>query len=70
MPIRLKDHTNVEDFNRAVGDLQPQLLTSRIDRSLKLVRDVVFAEYNGGRGEYKLFLKNFKDLDFENFERS
>ena len=47
--IKLKDHTDINSFNKAVDDIPLMGSTTRIDRALRLTQRELFKEENGGR---------------------
>ena len=49
LSIKLNEYPDADDFAQAVKKLEPQKLTTRIDRALVIARDQFFDEDHGGR---------------------
>ena len=47
--IKMKDHTDISSFNKAVDAIPLMGSTTRIDRALRLTQKELFAPENGGR---------------------
>ena len=47
--IKLNDHFNLNDFNKAVDNIPHMNHTTRIDKALRLTKEEMFTVANGGR---------------------